>query len=163
LQWLALYAVMVPIFENLKTLLYGIGWVGTTAWIRGLQITTAVPMIGLGFHFFGLRGGAIGLMVPIIIGTLAMQIIARRYTSESIIENSLSPTVAAIMAGAFGFWLKTYWIHSLTLSAVLGLAISTVSLYATILLLTERRLLTVHLRMIFAGMKAAPHSAVIGE
>ena len=163
LQWLALYAVMVPVFENLKTLLYGIAWVGTTAWIRGLQIATAVPMIGLGFHFFSLRGSAMGFMVPILIGTLTMHIIGRRYTSESFIENSLSPVLAAMAAGACSFWLKTYWIHNQTQWAVLGLAISTVSLYATILFLTERRLLTGHLRMIFAGMKATPHSAVIGE
>jgi PST family polysaccharide transporter len=163
LQWLALYAVMVPIFENLKTLLYGIGWVGTTAWIRGLQIAIAVPMIGLGFHFFGLRGAAIGLMVPILIGTFAMHIIARRYTSESLLENSLSPALAATVAGACSFWVKAYWFHNPTPGTVLGLAIVTVLLYTTIIFLTERRLLTEYLRMILRGMKPVSPPAIIGK
>ncbi|MBI3766232.1 MAG: oligosaccharide flippase family protein [Ignavibacteriales bacterium] len=163
LRWLALYAVMVPVFENLKTLLYGIGRVGTTAWIRGLQIATAIPMIWLGLHYFGLGGAAIGFMVSILLGSLAIYVSARRYTLESLRENFLSPFWVAIVAGALGFWLKYYWFHNPSQGTVLGLAVLTILMYATVLFLTERRLLTGYLRMIFGEMKAAPRSAIIGK
>lgn len=43
LRWLALYAALLPIFENMKTVLYGRGAVREVVWVRVAQLALFVP------------------------------------------------------------------------------------------------------------------------
>lgn len=150
LLYLSLFAVLVPVFENLKTLLYGIGSIGTVAFIRLFQIIAAVPLVILGIKFYGMQGASIAFVLSIIFGVVIIYIITRRYTFGSILENVLAPSIAAVTSFICYQFLRLYWFQKL-IGLQLFLSMAFIELiYLIVLLLLESGKLKVNFQIIFS-------------
>lgn len=159
LQWLAMYPVLVSVFENIKALLYGTGKISIIAWIRLLQVLSAIPFVILGFHFYGIAGCAAGFMLSILIGTFAIYLFSLKYTLESLQQNILIPVLTTLLTSIFIFYLKRHPFEYLGQAIAPLLMLMTVLSYSIILFILERKLLTQNILIIYNRLKSSPDNS----
>lgn len=148
LKGLFLYPLLVPVFENLKTLLYGIGKIGTVAWIRFLQILCAVPLLIFGFKYFNVLGLSCSFILSIGIGLLFIYFYSRKYIAKTVQENLLFPFISALIAFLCIFYLKKNFFLGMDMPGFFVLGILTVILYVGIVFLTEFKLIRENIKLI---------------
>jgi len=90
LRWLALYAGLLPLLENMKTLLYGRGAVWEAMILRLVQIGLFVPGIVLGIAFDRIEWVAIALLSVTLFG-----VGMARYYNRAVLEGGLGRLFAA--------------------------------------------------------------------
>jgi O-antigen/teichoic acid export membrane protein len=152
LRWLALYAGLLPLFENMKTLLQGRGAVWESVVLRAVQIALFVPGIALGIAFDRIEwvGGAL------LFVTLVGVALARHYNRAVLtsgLERIFAAPALALAAVVLGFAVEPwnlgaalpYWV----LPALPALA------YALVLIALERGRLLSELRYLRAIAGAA--------
>ena len=152
LQWLALYPLLVPVFENLKTLLYGIGKVGTVAYIRLTQILIAIILIVLGIKFYGLAGAVIGFIISMIVGVLMIYIATSRYSFYSLKSNIFIPLISVLISIFSAYLIKIFFSEVHGLRNIFLMTLS-VLIYFFGLYLFERKTLIVNLQIIYNYLK----------
>ncbi len=150
---IGLYATLVPLFENLKSLLYGVGKVEVIAYIRIIQISIATPLIIFGIQSFGIVGSSIGFMISILVGVCVIYIVMLKYTLGSIKKNILVPVTSGIISWVCVFCLKRYVFYDLAGLQFLLLVIVTLGIYFMLLFLLEHELLIKNLQRIYSKLK----------
>lgn len=104
LRWLALHAGLLPLFENMKELLYGRGEVGRSVFLRVVQLGVFSVGIGAGVLLDETIWVAAGLLATTVVGVL----LAARSTRE-LRTSGLAPLLAvpglSLVAGSAAAWL----------------------------------------------------------
>jgi O-antigen/teichoic acid export membrane protein len=135
LRWLALYTGLLPLFENMKTLLQGRGKVWESVVLRMVQIGLFAPGIALAIAFDRVEwvGGAL-LFVTLIGVALA------RHYNRAVLEGGLFRIFAApglaLAAVVLVFALEPWNLRSL--APYWALPVLPAALYALVLLTLER-------------------------
>ena len=156
LRWLALYPLLISLYENCKALLYGIGRLGVTALIRAIQILALIPMVLVGYKTIGVEGVAIAATISAFVGLLAMHIATRVYMSGGLIETLLRPMTVALISSLGVFWLEQSLMSPAAGPYVLGLMVLLVGMYASLLLFLEFAVLREYFTAIAGALRAEP-------
>jgi O-antigen/teichoic acid export membrane protein len=100
LQWLALYAFLFPIIDNIKVLLTGIGKLQEAVWMRVWQAAVTIVVSAVAIPVWTARGVA----VAVTLGDLAALGAGYIFLSTSVRDLALGayarPTIAAVAAAA---------------------------------------------------------------
>ncbi len=153
LKMLALYAFMVPIFENIKVFLMGSGRILEAARSRLVQVVIFIPLLIVCIIRFGLLGAAYALTASMLAGIVAGLYYVRKTVSLSLREIFLRPLMAAVLTGIIfgilksGFSLKVPWLMSL-----LFIITSTIS-YLSILFILEHTVMLSNIKFVWEKFK----------
>ena len=156
LRWLALYPLLVSLYENSKALLYGIGRLGATALVRAIQIVTLIPMIIIGYRALGVEGVAIAATLSALVGLITMHAATRSYMSEGVLETLLRPMTVALVTTLSGFWLKQRLVSPPEGPYLLCLMILVIGVYTSLLLLLEFGLIREYFATITSALRTEP-------
>ncbi len=105
LRWLAIGALLSPVFENMKQLLYAIGKPEVLVRIRFVQLIVFIPaMIGL-VLWMGISGAAVAMIINFSVGVVGAMIAVRRIVSVSWKLSFALPFLWAGVAAAIVFAL----------------------------------------------------------
>ena len=148
LKGLFLFPILVPVFENLKALLYGIGRIGTVAKIRLLQILISIPLLIFGFKHFYVFGFSVGFMMSILIGTIFIYFYSKRHSYFSFKENILFPFIAGVSTFLCVYFLKNHVCNCSGVMGFIGFAFLTITLYGGILFLIENKIMLENIKLI---------------
>ncbi len=143
LRWLALYAALLPVFENMKILLQGRGAVWASVILRAVQIGLFVPGIALGIAFDQIEWVAGALLFVTLAG-----VVLALYFNRAVLESGLgrigaAPALALVVV-ALGFALDPWNVRAVVPWWVLPALPALV--YALVLLALERGRLVSELR-----------------
>lgn len=148
LFWLALYPLLVSVFENLKSLLYGTGFIGRAAKVRIVQLIFSIVILILLTKLMSVQGTSIGYILSVIFGLVLICFFIPKYIIEAMRKNLLVPIFSAILAASLIFLLKILLHNYLGLYPMIGLVIFSIVLYSMSLFLFERQLLKANLSKI---------------
>ena len=140
-QLMMIYIFLNPLYANLSYLIMGVGKPGILARVRLVQVVIFVITVILFAYAWGIRGVATAANLMMLIGTVGLFIISRRYVHGSLTRMFKWPTIAAILAGLAGLGLTMIapnlgvWGNLILVSATIA------ACYSLILYLTEREII----------------------
>lgn len=153
LRWLSVYALLAPLFDQMRVLLVANGEVGHVLRARLWQLALFVPAVPLCSWLWGGSGAALAVAVGMVAGVLAIAPYVRRLAPLSWREfvapavagtASAAAALAVLSAGVEGD-LRRLALGGLTLAAMYGLA----------LVLVDGSRLLAHARTVLAGLRAS--------
>jgi O-antigen/teichoic acid export membrane protein len=101
LRILAIGALLSPLFENMKVLLYAKGKPELMVRVRIMQLLIFVPAMYLLVGFYGVSGAAMAVSLNLILGVAGVGIYVRREVSIAWKENVILPVLfAGVATGA---------------------------------------------------------------
>ena len=140
-QLMMIYIFLNPLYANLSYLIMGVGKPGILARVRLVQVIVFVITVILFAYAWGTRGVATAANLMMLIGTVGLFIISRRFVHFSLIRMFKWPTIAAVLAGLAGLGLTLIapnlgvWGNLILVSATIA------ACYCLILYLTEREII----------------------
>lgn len=100
LQWLAGYAFFLPILDNIKVLLTGIGRLREAMLIRLVQVAAVLPALGLAVPRWGAKGAAAVMTLGALIGIVVAYRFLRRHLPDLFLGMYIRPVSAGLLAAA---------------------------------------------------------------
>jgi len=140
-QLMMIYIFLNPLYANLSYLIMGVGKPGILARVRLVQVVIFVITVILFAYAWGTRGVATAANLMMLIGTVSLFIISRRFVHCSLTRMFKWPTIAAVLAGLAGLALTLVapnlgiWGNLILVSATIA------ACYSLILYLTEREII----------------------
>jgi PST family polysaccharide transporter len=131
-----IYIFLNPLYINLSYLLMGAGQPGTLARVRLAQVIIFVFTVILFAYYWRIRGVAIAANIMMLIGTVVLLVISRRFVNYSLTRMFKWPTFATLLSGAIGLVLisitqeSNLW-FSLILKSFVIACIYCLTLYVT--------------------------------
>ena len=104
-RMMLIYIFLNPLYINLSYLLMGVGQPGTLAHVRLVQVIIFVFTVILFAYYWRIRGVAIAANIMMLIGTVALLAISRRFVKFSLPRMFKWPTIATLLSGATGLVL----------------------------------------------------------
>lgn len=153
LRILAAGALLSPLFENMKQLLYARGKPGAIVRVRIVQLVIFLPAMYVLVQWMGIAGAALAVTVNYAIGVAGAVFVIRREVPVSWLRVLALPL---LFAGASWAVTAAFPLPQLELGAVLQFileALYLVGIFTSLELLVERRALREHLAYIRAAMK----------
>lgn len=160
LQAFALYALAMPIFENMKALLYSQDKIPGAIVARLAQLSFLVPGLYLLLKRSGVVGAAYAMDIGVVIGIAVISLYARRLVEVDIGGIILPPLLAGLSAVAIwelGIGQLHQWQSRFEDIALGGTVI--VGLYFLVLLSIERQHLLHRAGYIFSTLRAGAGTA----
>jgi O-antigen/teichoic acid export membrane protein len=154
LPWLAPFGFVFPIAENVKTLLWGIGRLRATMWMRFVQVAVALPLLVPAIKIGGPYGASAVMFGSELVGLLVGYQALSREVSQLYLEGYWRPGVAAAMAGGAMAALRS--LHALPWAGRTGYAAdlaAVAGLYLVSLFFVDRHQLQEHLSALVAGFR----------
>jgi PST family polysaccharide transporter len=136
-----IYIFLDPLYINLSYLIMGVGKPSILARVRLVQILIFVVTVILFAYAWGIRGVAIAANLMMLIGTVTLLILSRRFVSYSLSSMFKWPIFATIMSAIIGFGLivmtpqQNLWITLILLSFAITVT------YSLCLYIAEREII----------------------
>lgn len=99
LRWLAAYALLLPVFEHVRTLLTANGALKLVLWTRAAQLCVFLPAVPIAVWLWGGVGAGAAVAVAMVIGTGAIFFAARGYARFAL-TGYVPPLVAGAVAAS---------------------------------------------------------------
>lgn len=110
LRWLAGYAFLLPILDNTKVLLTGMGHLGDAMRIRLVQVLTVIPALIALIPRWGAPGAAGAMTLGSITGAITAFSALRRHQSDLILRIHAAPLASAVLAAAALLLSQRTWL-----------------------------------------------------
>ncbi len=156
LRILAIGALLSPMFENMKQLLYAKGKPGVIVRIRIVQLVIFLPAMYFFVVWYGIAGAALAITMNYAIGVAGALFIIRREVPVSWNTVFTLPLVFAILSVLCVIFLPLPQLHAGAVAQFVLEALYLVGIFALLELAVERRLLKEHLAYIRTIMKDDP-------
>jgi len=156
LRILAIGALLSPLFENMKVLLYAKGKPGALVRVRIVQLIVFLPAMYFLVGSFGIDGAAMAIVMNLVIGVIGVGVFVRREVSIAWRENAVLPI---LFAGISAVAVLAFPVPQLGWGAVAQFAVEGVWLVGLFMLLEaifEYRLIQARVQYIKQVMKKAP-------
>jgi O-antigen/teichoic acid export membrane protein len=102
LRILACYAVLHPMVENYRVLLYALGRPEEVAKVRLIQVVLFIPALVALVYFHGITGAAVALLLSIVVAYVIFAVRTAKEIDTAVARTLLIPAVIAVLtAGAF--------------------------------------------------------------
>jgi O-antigen/teichoic acid export membrane protein len=154
LPWLAAFGFLFPIAENVKTLLWGIGRLRDTMWLRLVQVAVALPLLVPAIRIGGPYGAASVMLVSELAGLAVGYRALRHQVTNLYLGTYLRPGLSAAVAAAAIAALRAFhllpWVGRTGYAANLA-AVATV--YGVSLVLIDRQQLQEQLLALLSGLR----------
>lgn len=150
LRILAIGALLSPMFENMKVLLYSRGRPGDVLKVRVYQLAVFIPAMYFLVKYFGVSGAGLAVVIALAIGVVGTWVKARKIISVRWRTIMLPPILAA--AGSVGMY-SIYAPRFLQMNVIADFLINAIyvsAVFGIILLALEHRTLKkkyIYLRM----------------
>ena len=137
-QLMLIYIFLNPLYANLSYLIMGVGKPGILARVRLVQVVIFTFTVILFAYAWGIRGVATAANLMMLIGTVFLFIISRRFVSYSLTLMFKWPTIAAVLAGMAGLGLTIIAPDLGVWGNLILVSVTIAACYSLILYLTER-------------------------
>ncbi len=95
LRILAIGALLSPLFENMKQMIYSQGQPEKILRTRLIQLVIFIPMMYFFVHLFGIRGAALATTLNFLVGTIGATILIYKIIGIKWMKKNLIPIIAA--------------------------------------------------------------------
>mgnify|MGYP001279911148 CR=1 FL=1 len=100
LRWLAVYAFLFPIIDNIKVLLTGIGRLREAVWVRVWQAAVTIAVSAIAIPYWAAKGVAAAATLGDLAALAAGYIFLRTSVHDLALGSYVRPTIAGVAAGA---------------------------------------------------------------
>lgn len=153
LQILSVGALLAPIFENMKQLLYAKGEPGKMIKVRLIQLVVFIPAMYLFILSYGISGAAIAIVLNYTIGVTATFLIVRRFISVRWVSGLIPPIVFGSLAGFVAVQFPLWDLMNGAFVQFTGECLYVVGMYLFLEGVFERRKLNEYFQFIRQNMK----------
>ncbi len=153
LRALAVYTLLLPVFEHARVLLVANGDVTATLRARAFQLAVFLPATPLLTLAYGARGAAIAVAGSMVVGTLSILRQAQRLAAFRFADCA-APLMAAVFAAGAGIAIGHYLSGDLSRLAA-GTA-TTLGVYAVMLIALERKRLLMNTHILRSYFRETP-------
>jgi len=163
LRIFSVYALLMPIYGNIKFFLIGIGKIAEAAKTRFVQVVSLIPFLILGTLWKGLEGAAAGTTLAMVIGVAASFYYLKKLCGVLLRTIYGKPIIAGFLTALIFLGLKLYFDSQIKGSRAVYYILAMNITYGLLLFLIENKNLVTNIKFVLKKLKNKESKVTLPE